>query len=179
MSFLRLAFLLALQAVAQSVWAVDGLTETQIKAAYLSKFAAYVEWPASAFPAVDTPITIGVVGAEEVAKELHYITKERTVNDRVVQVKSLDSRDSLAGVQILYIGQQDEARVKQLLESLQSLPVLTITASPVRYTGSVINFIPVANHIRFEVSVAQAEQKSLKISARLLSVAQKIETGGQ
>ncbi|MES2822390.1 MAG: YfiR family protein [Pseudomonadota bacterium] len=179
MNVLRLVFLLALQAVALSVWAVDGLTETQIKAAYLSKFAAYVEWPASAFSDPDTPITIGVMGAEEIAKELHYITKERTVNDRVVQVKSLELGDSLTDVQILYVGQQDEVRLKRLLESLQSMPILTITASPVRYAGSVINFIPVANHIRFEVSVTQAEQKSLKISARLLSVAQKIETGSQ
>ncbi|MES2675286.1 MAG: YfiR family protein [Pseudomonadota bacterium] len=179
MSFFRLALLLVLQAVVVTAWAVDSLTETQIKAAYLSKFAAYVEWPASAFAEVDTPLTIGVMGAEDIAKELHFITKERTVNDRVVQVKSLELGDSLTGVQILYVGQQDEVRLKRLLESLQSMPILTITASPVRYAGSVINFIPVANHIRFEVSATQAEQKNLKISARLLSVAQKIETGSQ
>jgi hypothetical protein len=179
MNFRRLVLLLVSQAVALSVWAVDGLTETQIKAAYLSKFAAYVEWPTSAFPEADTPITIGVMGAEEVASELHYITKERTVNDRVVQVKSLDPGESLVGVQVLYIGQLDEVRLKRLLESVQSLPILTITAVPLRHLGSVINFIPVDNHIRFEVSVTQAEQKSLKISARLLSVAQKIEAGSQ
>ncbi len=179
MRLLRLAFLLAAQVFSCAVCALDSLTETQIKAAYIGKFAAYVEWPPLTFTEASTPITIGVLGAREIAEELYYLTKERTVNDRVVQVKSLNMGDSLAGVQILFVGQQDQARLKRLLDSLQVLPILTVTSSPALYPGSVINFITVENHIRFEVSVAQAERNGLKISARLLSVAQKIDAGSK
>ena len=36
--------------------------EYQVKAAFLYNFAQFVEWPARAFPAPDSPLIIGVLG---------------------------------------------------------------------------------------------------------------------
>ncbi|HSY28334.1 MAG TPA: YfiR family protein, partial [Burkholderiaceae bacterium] len=60
----------------------------------------------------------------------------------------------------------------------QSLPILVVTESAgALESGSIINFVPVDDRIRFEISVTQAERSGLKISSRLLGVAQKIESG--
>jgi hypothetical protein len=150
--------------------------EYQIKAAYLYKFASHVEWPPGAFPEAGTPVTIGVIGADEVAVELNRLKGGRSVNSRSVEVKLLKSGEPTSGMQMLFIGHQENSRLKRLLDTIQSQPMLTVTDSVgALAAGSVINFVPVDSRIRFEVSVAQAERSGLKISARLLAVAQRIE----
>lgn len=173
-------FIANLHWFAAGAWAAAvgaGEVEYQIKAAYLYKFAAYVEWPSAAFADSNTPVVIGVIGADALAAELKNVKGGPTVNNREILVRPLKPGDSLAGLQILFIGRQESSRLKQLLESLQSQPVLTVTEwGGAINTGSVINFVPVDDRIRFEVSTASAERSGLKISARLLGVAQRVET---
>jgi len=176
--FKYVLLLIFLQSCAESVWAVSdsALSENQIKAAYLYKFATYIEWPASAFSTTDSPVVIGIVGADEIATELNNLITGRLVNGRMVQIKSLSVREPLSGVHILFIGQHEH--LSYLLENLETQPVLTVTdSSNALDMGSIINFVLVDNHIRFEVSTVHADRCGLKISARLLGVAQKIETG--
>lgn len=165
----------ALLACAFSATAVE--IEHQIKAAYLYKFASYVDWPAFVFAQADAPVTIGVLGADEIATELNHINSARPAKSRAIEVKRLKPGEPLTGVQMLFVGREESTRLKRLQDNVQSRPVLTVTDSAGALgTGSVINFVTVDDRIRFEVSVAQAEQSGLKISARLLGVAQKIET---
>jgi len=176
----RLTLLVAFQLLVASAWASGGGTsdiEYQIKAAYLYKFASYVEWPPAVFSDANTPITIGVMGAGDIATELSNVKSGVSVNGRTVQVRLLKPGDSLTGVQILFIGRQESGRLKTLLDSIQSQPVLTVTEwAGAIGAGSVINFVPIDERIRFEVSTASAERSGLKISARLLGVAQRVET---
>src|SRR5436309_15415348 len=39
-------------------------SELDVKAAFLYNFAQFVQWPPEAFPAVDTPFTIGILGTD-------------------------------------------------------------------------------------------------------------------
>ncbi|MBI3561455.1 MAG: YfiR family protein [Gammaproteobacteria bacterium] len=156
----------------------DDDIEYQIKAAYLYKFASHVEWPPASFPEADTPVSIGIVGADAMATELNKLTLGHLVNNRKVEVKRLKPGAPLSDIQILFIGQREHGQLKQLLDTIKSQPILTVTESPgALEAGSVINFIPLDKRIRFEVSVASAEHSGLKISARLLEVAQRIEGG--
>lgn len=151
--------------------------EEQIKAAYLYKFASYVDWPASVFAQPDTPVTIGVLGADEIAVELSHIKIAHHPGGRTIEVKRLKPGEAMAGIQMLFIGREENAQLKRLQDSLQSRSVLTVTdAAGALAAGSVINFVTVDDRVRFEVSLAQAELSGLKISARLLGVAQKIES---
>lgn len=154
-----------------------GDIESRVKAAYLYKFASYVEWPVPAAAQANTPVTIGVVGADEIVAELNRVKAGRPVGNPPVDIRLLRPGDSLAAVHILFIGRQEKGRLKELLDGIQSQPVLTVTESAGALgAGSVINFVPVDNRIRFEISLAKAERSGLKISSRLLGVAQRIES---
>ena len=119
-----------------------------------------------------------VVGADKVVDALNSLTATKAVSDRTLQVRVLKPGDPVTGVQILFVGKQENAHLKQLLDTMQAQPVLTVTESAgALESGSIINFVPVDDRIRFEVSVTQAERNGLKISSRLLSVAQKVESG--
>ncbi len=149
--------------------------ETKVKAAYLSKFVSYVEWPASVFAKPDAPVMIGVINADEIAAELTGLKTNRSANSRAFDVKILKAGEPLSGVQLVFIGKGEGDRLKRLLSSVQSRPVLTVTESPGAISmGSMINFILVNERIRFEVSTVAAESSNIKISARLLDVAKNV-----
>jgi hypothetical protein len=152
--------------------------EYQLKATFLYKFASYVEWPATAFAQTNTFFTIGVVGADKVVVALNSLTGAHPVNNRPLQVKVFKQGEPITDVQILFIGKQENGHLKHLLSAMQSQPILVVTESAgALEAGSIINFVPVDDRIRFEISVTQAERSGLKISSRLLGVAQKIESG--
>ena len=149
--------------------------EAQIKAAYLYKFSVYVEWPASILPQAETPITIGVLGADAIATALNNLAQTPAPNSRAMRIKLLKADEAVSGVQVLFIGSKESAALKRMLDGMQTEHVLTVTEQPdALMSGSIINFVRIDDHIRFEVSLPQADRSGLKISSRLLSVAQKI-----
>jgi uncharacterized protein DUF4154 len=149
--------------------------ELRVKAAFLYKFAGYVEWPQNSFPRPETPVTIGVIGAEPLATELTQAVTGRTVNDRPVTVKRLKAGESLAGIHVLFVGRAENARLDQLAQSAQPRAILTVSESDGALArGSVINFVLSGGRVRFEIALDSAEKSGLKLSSRLLAVAQQV-----
>jgi hypothetical protein len=151
--------------------------ESAVKAAFLYKFGAFVEWPAGTFQRPDQPILIGVWDDEEVAADLEQLVGERAVDFRPVAVRRVRDAASAAGVHVLFIGNRRESRLREALDAVHG-PVLTVTEQPgALRLGSVVNFSAEAGRIRFGASLSSAEARNLKLSARLLAVAQVIEGG--
>ncbi len=151
------------------------VTERSIKAVYLYKFAGYAEWPGTPDDAKG-PLTIGVLGAAEMADELSQITAGRQINDRPVVVRRLLPGDSLAGIHVLFIGDQESPRLEELLLPASGLPILVVTETAGALAdGSVINFTVDRERVRFEVSLPAAERSRIKLSSRLLAVAQRVQ----
>jgi hypothetical protein len=154
------------------------LAEYQVKAAFLYKFASYVEWPAQAFEQTKSPFVIGVAGADMLGDELAQVVAKRLIRGRPVEVRKLHRGDPLNGLQILFIGRSEGGKTSDLLISARGRPVLTVSESEDSFAlGSIINFVIVDDKVRFDVALHEAELASLKVSARLLSVARRVREG--
>lgn len=151
-------------------------TDVQVKAAFLYKFGAFVEWPPQAFAEPGAAFTIGVLGADAVAQELEQISAGRTVHGRPVAVRRVKRGEPLAGLHVLFVGQAEAARLEQILTPAHALLVVTDAADGLP-NGSIINFVPVENKLRFDIAIATAERMQLRISSRLLAVARKVVPG--
>lgn len=152
--------------------------ERRVKAAFLYKFLGYTEFPASAFADAAAPVVIGVIGADELAAELARIVVGRTVQSRSMVVKVLREGDAADGVHLLFVGGNDASRVRAVLKALAPGPVLVVSeADDGLQQGSVINFRVVDARVRFDVSLEAAERNSVKLSSRLLSVANHVQKG--
>ena len=157
-----------------------GALEHRVKAAFLYQFAGYVEWPPATFAQADTPVTIGVIGAEPLAAELSQLVIGRKIAGRTVTVKRIKAGESLAGVHILFIGRAEGTRLVQLSQTAQPRSILTVTETDGALArGSVINFVIAERRVRFEVALDTAEKSGLKLSSRLLAVAQDVRGGGR
>ena len=147
--------------------------ESSVKAAYLFKFLGYVEWPGTSFAGSDGPQVIGVMGADAVLAELQQIVAGREINGRALVAKGVLPGDSIDGLHVLYIGAT--ANLARVMRGLVGRPVLVVTDSPAGLAeGSALNFVLVDHRVRFEASPAAAERSGLKLSARLLAVAEHV-----
>lgn len=151
-------------------------SEESIKAAYIYKFVAYVEWPEGAFDGAAAPLVIGIIGSDALTEELEALAEERSVEGRPIRVRRVRRGDSLAGLHILVVAAEKEEALAALAARARALSILVITESPgALEAGSVINFRQVDERIRFEVSLDAADESNLSISSRLLAVAEHVK----
>lgn len=161
-----------------AAWPQPGALERQVKAAYLYKFAGFVEWPDGSFSRPDSPLVIGVAGADALADQLEQTVAGRSAGGHPLQVKRLRNGEPLAGIHVLFVGTVDKAQLQDWLASSQSQAVLTVSDSEeVHALGSIVNFVVADDRLRFEVALKQAMAARIKISARMLSAAYRVQGG--
>ncbi len=145
-----------------------------VKAAYLFRFASYVEWPETAKS--ESPFIIGVVGSEDVAVHLEHLLNGMQVRGRPAKVRRVRDSDDLAGVHILYVGANVFRSSRPLRQSALFKPILLVTDHRDGFEGGgIINFIEVNRNLRFEISLDAAERSGLKIDSALLAVAARVD----
>jgi hypothetical protein len=180
---LKVAWFSLLLWAAMCAWPAAGQdaaapSEYQVKAAFLYNFAKFVEWPTQAFPADDTPITIGILGKNPFGADLERTVRDKSVNGRPLAVRSLASPDdsALKHCQIIFIYPMEKSRLGEILAKLKGTPALTVSETEgFTQAGGMINFIMEGRKVRFEINDAAATQAGLKISSKLLSLAKKPE----
>ncbi len=148
--------------------------ESAVKAAFLYRFSSYVEWPATTFRGADDPLVLAV-GSEEVAADLEQLLAGRLVNGRPAVVRRVREGAAIGEAHILFLAAQREGRLREAMAAAPG-PVLVVTEQDAGLRlGGVINFIADGSRVRFSVSLASAESRNLKLSARLLAVAAQVE----
>lgn len=149
-------------------------SEYSVKAAYLYKFPAYVQWPEGRFETPDAPLTIGVFGTPELAEELLAITAGRRIDDRPIRVRRVTADDALGGIDVLFVGREEASRMERVAAAAEEESILTVTDAEPGPPGAVINFVAVDGRVRFEVFLDAAERRGLRLSSGLLSVAERV-----
>ncbi|HET9471662.1 MAG TPA: YfiR family protein [Usitatibacter sp.] len=168
-----LVFAVSASAGAQRVEA----PEASVKAAFLYKFAGYVEWPPRTGGGAAEPFTIGVLDSEAVAEELERLVPGRSIAGRPAVVRRLHRGDSVKGVQLLFAG--GPAPDPDAIRAAQAQGALVVTESRSGLAaGSAINFVMAGDHVGFEVSLEGAERSGLRISSRMLAVARRVVQKG-
>lgn len=155
-------------------FAADLHGEEEVEAAFLYRFAGYVEWPAEAVPSQE--FTIAVLGDDNVVQELQRILPQHQLKNRPAQVRRLRRIEDLGDSQILFVGPQFNDELKSVIAHIANRPVLVVTSSDHGLEeGSCVNFLFIDRRVRFEVSTTAAEHVGLRVSAELLSVAVRVQ----
>src|SRR5260370_3942785 len=108
-------------------------SEYLIKAGFIYNFAKFVEWPSAAFPQVDSPIVIGVLGIDPFGSVLDRIVEHKKIGPRGFVVKRYkwgkDLKD-LKDCKILFVSASQKAHIDDILKSLTGQPILTLANTP-------------------------------------------------
>jgi len=147
-------------------------SENQVKGAFLTKFAMFVEWPGKAAPGDKTPIVIGILGDDPFGPQFELALTKETVNGRPFALKRLKDPQEAGGCQILFVGASEAARLPEIISAIRKQPILTVgDQERFAHQGGMINFVKQGGKVRFEVNTVAVETGGLKMSAKLLQVA--------
>lgn len=151
--------------------------EYQIKAVFLYHFAQFVEWPESAFASRQAPLVIGVLGEDPFGSFLDETVRGETVNGRQLTVRRFSRAEQVEACHILYVAASERSQMAALLPRLRERGILTVGDAD-RFTqlGGVIQFYTDQNKIRLRINVDAANAGNLRISSKLLRLAE-IERG--
>jgi hypothetical protein len=168
---------LVLLVASESFLAADGrpqiADEYQVKAAFIYNFAKFVEWPPQAFKTPTDPIAICILGQNPFGDALDSAVSGKTVEGRTFLVRQISDEQKTIGCQILFVSSSERKRLHAILGEIKSGGVLTVGESDTfAEEGGVICFKVEAGKVRLQVNVEAAEQAKLRISSKLLSLAQ-------
>jgi hypothetical protein len=147
--------------------------EYDVKAAFLYNFGKFVRWPANGNR---TDFRICVLGLDPFGATLDSIIAGEKVDGRAVAARRLTASTDLPGCHIVFIGQSEEKRLKDILEVVGKSGALTVSEIP-QFTqrGGMIGFILADGRVRFEVNLAPANEAGLMFSSELLRVASSVK----
>ena len=153
------------------------IEEYQMKAAYLYNFLKFVEWPAPSFANSTSPIVICVLGENPFGGTLQEAVRGNTANERTVVARPVADLAGARSCHVLFIGAATWKRDRPLLGALAGSALLTVGESPgFAASGGIISFKLDGARLRFEINVEAARQARLRISSKLLSLADIVKT---
>ena len=146
--------------------------EYEVKAAYLSKFGIFVDWPKTAFDGPESPIVLCVAGDDPFGETLDKVVQGQHIGARGLVVRRLQAVTRDSGCDILYLGGSDPQFVNQALDAVNGTGVLTVTDSEHdAHAPGIVEFVIQDNRVRFNIDDEAAQRNGLTISSHLLSLA--------
>lgn len=142
--------------------------EFAVKANYLVRFAAFVDWPPGAFAQPNSPLVICVAGRNPFGTALVRAATGQTAHGRPLRVRVNVTEATSAACHILYLsGGADPALVAAPPRS----GLLMVSDAAVSPKAGTIHFVVDAARVRFHIDAARAQRSRLSISSRLLALA--------
>lgn len=166
-----LAGLIGAAVVAGAIPVHAAVSEAEVKAAFLPRFARYVTWPPSATPGGSSPYVLCVIGSDPFGGGLDSATRTQSIDGRRIVVRHMDSTASAGQCHIAYVTGSRSQSVGQMLAALRGKPVLTVTDSQSGNNRGMIHFAVVDGRVRFYIDEAEASSDGISISSRLLALA--------
>ena len=166
---------LAVASLASSASA-DASLEYAIKAAYLYKLAAFVNWPPSSFESPSSPLHICIIGDDPFKTALDQAVAGVSVAGRPIQVARYDAAQPNMSCQIAYVAGSPAQSRAEALKVLKGGAVLTVTdrgRGPADFGAEqgIVNFVLKNNRVRFDIDQREAVDDHLALSGKLLSLA--------
>lgn len=142
-------------------------TGRKLKAAYLGRVAAYVDWPDAVFARADSPLVIGIAGDDALAQQAAHDLAGRLVHGHPLAVRRIGAGKPPAGLHVLFAA-AGPARAR-LLDAVHSQPVLTV-CDGVPERRCVVGLVAEGDRLRVRIDRLEALAAQLHVSARLLAL---------
>jgi hypothetical protein len=150
--------------------------EYLIKSAILFNFAKFAEWPESAFSNPSAPLRVCVLGDDPFGPALDTLTGRQVRNRQLVATRITDFHDA-PQCHIAFVSTSEGPRLAEILDYLGQHPILTVgDINQFATSGGIIALKEVDNRSRIVVNIGAADQAGVKLSSKLLRLADKAST---
>lgn len=161
-------------ASAESVRTQSAL-EYDVKAALLLNFARFIEWPDSAFEAARSPIDVCVLAPSPFGEALERTLAGETIANRPLSAREVRGVADSAGCHLLFIPSGAESRASALLRQGNHHTITVGESRRFADMGGAVNFVIDGGRVRFNVNLRPVEDRGVRISARMLQLAGRVD----
>ena len=177
--FVLVVALLAVTMGSPWATAAEAVDPWTLKAHFLRNFAKLVTWPKDRFDDKDSPIVIGVLGADPFDDRLDKAVEGRTAHGRDLQIRRLSvadgelpSTEQMTDCHLLFVSGSERDRVPLILGRLAGASVMTVSdLEDFTASGGVAEFVLVGPNIGFRLNRQVAEGLGLRLSVKMLRLA--------
>ncbi len=155
-----------------------------IKANIIRTFLPYLEWPETCFEDRKSPIIIAVVGRDPFGSILEKVFKGQKQGKRSILVQRFPDAKRIGKCHILFVPATEIKNLKAIVAAVKGKNVLLIGDSKdFAVNGGIINFYlkkttgkdgKEVAQTRFEINAEEAKAQKIRISSRILKVADRI-----
>jgi hypothetical protein len=147
--------------------------EYEIKAAYLLQFSNFVEWLDSDSANLHAPMRVCFVGQDPLSSALARMIADHPSNGPSLVLRSVRHGEPIDDCHILYISRSEGKYIPQILDSVRNASVLTVgETEQFAAEGGMIQLVVEENRIKFKINPSAASKARIRISSRLLLLAQ-------
>jgi len=148
------------------------ITESQVKAALVYKFAKFVKWPDDYLGGPEDPIVFGVVGEDVFGDFFKRIIERHTVGGRGLSVKYFKDASEIVPTHVLFVSNSMKGKLPSVWESIEGENVLTVLDEMrgVDRKKGAIWFYTKHGRVRFKINEKAAKEAGILISNQLLSL---------
>jgi hypothetical protein len=152
-------------------------SEQAVKAAFIPKFARYVEFPPGARPSEDQPYYLCIIGRDTLGPQIDRAAASEVIEGRSVAVRRFATiaPDAVAGCHMAFVAGPNDQATAQMIEGLKRQPTLTITDARVGSARGMIHFAVIDGRVRFSINQGAAAARGITISSRLLALAVEVK----
>lgn len=172
----HMVLLVGLLSFCPAIASAQDISVPALKAAFLSNFVKFTDWPEDALPA-GRVFTFCVSGDKAVAEALERGVKEHP-GQEPVSVIVVTPDGSLRGCHILYLGGLNLREARKAIDALKGTPIFTVSDTDgFAEQGGVAQLRLERGRMRFAINPAAAQRARLALSAKLLSLAIIVKDG--
>ena len=151
--------------------------ESKLKAAIVSKFPQFVDWPSTVF-ATPGRVEVCIASPDPFGVDIIELVADQTLNGRPMVSRVVEREQDLDGCHVLYLTALTALHPHPLLRRALGRPILTISDDPSFLDdGGIVRLRVVNGHVRFDVNPKAAKLSGLRISSQLLQLAGNVGGG--
>lgn len=154
-----------------ATWALQP-SETEIKLVYLYNFTKFVTWPDTAFESNTAPFRLCIFGDQPV-QELIASLRAKSTAGRNFEVLFPKQLSDISTCHIAFLHRISATMSKRIVRTAPESPTLLVSdlAGFASDAGIIEFLIDEQSRVRIKINLANANQRKLTISAKLLETA--------
>ena len=146
--------------------------EYKVKAAYLYNFTKFIHWPSESLSSnKDDMLNICILGQNPFGHAIDLLA-DKTAQGHKVDIKHIENTNIISQCHVVFISKSKENDISQILNVLSKEKILTVSdIDSFISRGGCISLDVLKGKVRFNVNLQAANNAHLKISAKLLELA--------
>lgn len=147
-------------------------TRYDLEAAFVYKFIKFVEWPNSFKD--EEFFDVCYTGSGEIQPSIMALV-DSEIKDLRLKVKIVEDLNDLQNCELLFVDISSKDGRKKYINFLSRKSVLTVSHfDGFIEEGGMINLLLKNNRIQFEINIKSAEESNIKVSSKLLRLANSV-----